>query len=518
MRQVTERLGTFGWRLERNNTLALATIGVIALALGIALSALGRSSLSALLAVPAALAILLLICLRQYLLLAALVVFVAIFIDFYQFVGLPLHEPVAALLLAFVVLAILFFTQSERTPWISLRHLIPWAALLVLAALAIPRGGSLSQTVSYYVTIFGIAIVVYCLGTQVSRSYRDLQFLLLLLILLASFIALHTLIQGVTGKFLFATAAQSDYLSSVSGFQLAGSSASRAGSFLLNPDWNGLFLAVSLFLAAGMLFADAASRVVRGAAAIACALILLALLFTFTTASWLAAGAGFVIFVSVFLPKKYRLRTLVVAGAGLLIGVIIFARESRLLLQHATATGEYTLRLGAWETALRIILTHPLTGIGMAYTLYLDRAEAYRSPLQTQQLAHPHNSYLELAAFAGIPVLAAFLLLLFLAFRTAWRTYHATDARYQPLIGGVITGLIVLSVNSLFINGWTLPPFACLGWLLMGAITSRALLASREASSSAAFGTPVESTANSVSLATPPMTRAKAQTEPHSVE
>jgi hypothetical protein len=65
-------------------------------------------------------------------------------------------------------------------------------------------------------------------------------------------------------------------------------------------------------------------------------------------------------------------------------------------------------------------------------------------------------------------------------FRDAIRAYRVTPTRYQPLIGGLITALVVLSVNSFFINGWTLPPFACIGWLLFGAITSRALLASRE--------------------------------------
>jgi len=51
------------------------------------------------------------------------------------------------------------------------------------------------------------------------------------------------------------------------------------------------------------------------------------------------------------------------AAAGALI-----AKPSllRTFLQHGSATGEIALRLGAWETGIRVILTHPLTGVGLA--------------------------------------------------------------------------------------------------------------------------------------------------------
>jgi len=438
----------------------------------------GYVGVTAMSALPALLALALLFVLRRYVLLAGVTVVAAIFLDFYQALGRPLHEPVVALALALAVVGFLFLIQSEETPWVPLRHLRFWAVLLVVAALAIPRGGSLSQTVSYYVTILATGLAMYALGTQITRSYSDLRWLLTLLTAVAAFIALHSIVQGVTGKFLFATAHQTDYLSAVAGFHLAGATVTRAGSFLLNPDWNGLYLAMSLFPAAGLIFTGA-TRAWRLFAAVTCGLLLLALLFTFTTASWLAAGVGFGFFFFLGVPKRYRWWTLGGLVFGMLIIGLVFLKEVRLLYAHATASNETTLRLGAWETALRIIRAYPLTGIGMGYNLYLDRSERFRVALQTQALAHPHNSYLELAAFAGIPVLLAFLALLSVMavdVSRAWR--HAARAQ-KPLFGSVIAALLVLSVNSFFINGWTLPPFVCLGWLLVGAITSRALQAAQ---------------------------------------
>jgi O-Antigen ligase len=461
---------------NRGALILAPAIVVAAAGIGFAGIVLGQLASAFVLATPALLALVVLLTTRSDRLMAAILVVTVIFVDFYQAFGLPLHQPVVGVALALVLLAVLFLAQSEEVPWVSPRLVAFWALLLVLTALAIPRGGQIPQTIEYFVTIFGTGAVMYCVGTQVTRSYANLQLLLTFLMFLAMFIAVHTIIQGLTGRFLFETAAQAEYLVSKGNFDLyTGSTVTRAGSFLENPDWNGVYVAISLFFTAGLIFAKTASRSVRALAAFTCALLLVALLFTFTTASWISAGFGFLIFVAVFLPGRYRWWTLLLSAVGFAAIALLFSKKFHLLLQHAFSGTDVTTRLGAWETALRVIETHPLTGIGMAYTLYLERSAAYRVPLETTLLAQPHNSYLELAAFAGIPVLTAFLLLLFLMFREAWRTYQRTSKQFQPMVGGVITGLIVLSINSLFIDAWTLPPFICIGCLLFGAVTSRGL-------------------------------------------
>lgn len=494
MARTAQRIrATLSWRLSEysdaktklnnlnnlTNTWMLVTAAVGSLLIGLLLAALAQLDFAVVFVFPALLVIILLIGFRQYIALTGVVVCIAILVDFYEIFGLPLHEPVVAITLASLLIAIIFFFQSAERPWISLRHLQVWALLLALTGLAVVRGGSLVATVPYFVTIIVTSIVMYCLGTQVIRTYRGLYTLNNTLMIIATFIAVHTIVQAATGRFLLVTQRETNYLSSVYGFNLANSSVTRAGSFLLNPDWNGIFLAMMLFVAVGALVTDASSRYMRLAAGIAVLLIVIALLFTFTTASWLSAVVAAALFVCVFVPRRYRWWTVgAIVGLALLIGAG-FNRQARLLVAHAMSGNDVKVRFGAWETALRIILHYPLTGIGMGYKLYFARSEVYRVPLQTQPLVQPHNSYLELAAFAGLPVLLAFVALLALMFHDAIHTYRVTDPRYQPLVGGAITALVALTVNSFFIDGWTLAPFACLGWLLFGAITSRALLPPR---------------------------------------
>jgi hypothetical protein len=445
----------------------------LALITGLAISFLARMGLIGELLPLGILVFLLAVVLRVGSVVAASVVVVAIFIDFYELIGLPLHEPIAALLLAVAYLAALFFLQSADFPWIPLRHLVPWSALLLLTVLALPRG-TLSQTALYFSSTFVAALVMFALGTEITRDGASLQRLLSLLSLIATFIACHSIVQGLTGNFLFATQRQIDYLGSVAGFQLRGTTLIRAGSFLGNPDWNGAFLALMVFIPAGLLF-SATTRAAKVLYAIEVVLIVLALLCTFTTASWLSAGAGMFVYIGVAVPRQYRTRAVVALGL-LIIGLaVFFPLRAQAFLQHATASNEVTLRLGAWETALRVIQAHPLTGLGMGGSLYIVRAEPFRVPLQTRPLAHPHNTYLELAAFAGIPVLIAFLVVLALLFREAVKRFSTADPHLKPMLGGAFTGLVVLSMNSLAINGWTLPPLAVIAWLLMGAITSPAL-------------------------------------------
>ena len=112
----------------------------------------------------------------------------------------------------------------------------------------------------------------------------------------------------------------------------------------------------------------------------------------------------------------------------------------------------------------------------MSFTNYLQRSAAYGVQAKYIPLAHPHNSYLELAAMAGLPTLFVFLALLLFALWKSWRNWIQVDARTRCLLGGGIASIVALSVNSMSINGWTLPPLAAIGWLVLGAISSPLLI------------------------------------------
>jgi hypothetical protein len=451
--------------------IAGAAMSIAGVAAGVLVSAVGQRGATFALAIPLAIGLILLYLGRQYIAVTTLVVITGIFVDFYQIIAPPLHEPVLWLLLAGTLIVAVFLAQSHQWPWVRVPHLGLWCLLLVAAGLAVPRG-RLTETGMYFVTVIVSALLMYVVGVQVVRSGRDLRWLLTALTAVTAFVATHSVIQGLTGRFLFTTQRQQDYLGSRYGFHLAGTTINRAGSFLENPDWNGAFLAMMLFLPLGLAI-GARSRTAKLTYAAVCALDALALLFTFSTAAWLAAGCGAALYVAVFVPRRYRARVLVVIGVILAVIAVIFSLQVRLLLAHASAPKEYTLRLGLWATALRVIAAHPLTGIGMAPTIYLTAAEPYRVPWQTLPIAYPHESYLELAAFAGVPVLLAFVVVLIAVLRSMIAAYRTAQPAYRPLMGGVLAALCTLSVNSLAINGWTLPVLASLGWLLAGAAMAR---------------------------------------------
>jgi O-antigen ligase len=448
---------------------------VVALAGGIVVSVAGQRSMYTALAVPMAIAVVLLYVSRQYLAVTVIIVLSAIFLDFYQIVAPPVHEPVVWFLLASALIVTIFLMQTRERPWAHVPHLGLWVLLLIVAGLAVPRG-HITATAMYYVTVFVNGLVMYIVGVQVVRNGRDLRWLLVAFSLIAAFIAAHSVVLGLTGRFLFATQKIEDYIGSRYGFHLADTTITRAGSFLQNPDWDGAYLAMMLFVPLG-LATGARSRVARLCFIALSVLDALALLFTFSTAAWLAAGCALAVYVVVFVPRRYRVHAVAVIGAMAAGVAVVFSLQVRLLLAHASAQNEYTLRLGAWATALRVIAAHPLTGAGMAPTIYLVVSAPYRVPWQTVPLAYPHESYLEIAAFAGLPVFLAFLAVLVAALRTAIRSYRTAQPEVRPLLGGIIAALCALTVNSFAINGWSLPVLATIGWLLAGAAASPSLRA-----------------------------------------
>ncbi len=311
---------------------------------------------------------------------------------------------------------------------------------------------------------------MFWLGLFVARDKIRLKTLFQLLAVVGTLLALHTIIQTRTGIVLFDTSNFDAYLAKVSNFGL-GSDVHRAGSFFENPDWNGTFFAVMLFLPLG-LFAETTSFQQKCLYIGEVLLMSTALFFTYSIGAWIGAFAGILAFILFAGRGYYRILVpvlMVIIGAML---VIVFPTEINAQSQHLSNPVEISLRSGAWQTAMNVIKAFPLTGIGLGLTNYLQRADPYRVPAQYLPLAHPHNSYLEWGAMAGLPVLIVFLALLFYALWQAWRNWIQVDKGTRSLISGGMAAVFALSVNSLSINGWTLPPLAAIGWLILGAMAS----------------------------------------------
>ncbi len=376
-------------------------------------------------------------------------------------------------LLAFALLVIYFLFRSPQHPWAQPRALWLWGLYLLVSISPAVRGAlSRSDAAYYYPNMMLGALVMFWLGMVITTSKERLSTLFKILALVGALFAIHTIIETTTGVFLFATSRLSTYLTQVSDFQLANSDTSRAGSLLLNPDWNGAFLAMMLFFPVG-LFAQSKSFLGKLLYLAEIFLIMLALLFTYTLGAWIAALGGLMAFILFVGRGRYRiLIPSVLLIVGLMV-IVLFPAEVSLLLNRLENPTTFLLRVGAWQTAIQVIQAFPLTGLGLGLTAYLQGAEAYRVPAQYRPLAHPHNSYLELGAMGGLPVLFLFLALLLFAFWQAWRNWKSGEVHLRVLLSGGLAAVVALSINSLSVNAWTLPPLAAIGWLVLGAMASR---------------------------------------------
>ena len=436
---------------------------VIAVLSGGVLGILGTSTIAFIIGT---LLFLIVLALRQFELAVAMIVVAHIYIDWF------LGREIVGTMLAVALLFLLFVARSSQYPWATPGALWVWCLFLVITIPPTIQGGQGTYNLAFYYpnTIFG-ALVMFWLGLLIARDKMHLRTLFQALAVLGTLLALHTVIQAKTGIFLFDTSRINTYLAQVSNFELANSNAFRSGSFFENPDWNGTFFATMLFLPLGLL-AEATAFPQKILYFIEILLMLIALLFTYSIGAWVGAFAGITAFILFVGSNYYRVLVpmlLVIMGV---IVLIIFPTEINALFQHLSNPIEVSLRFGAWKTAINVIRAFPLTGIGLGLTNYLQRAEPYRDPAQYLPLAHPHNSYLEWGAMAGLPVLLVFLALLLSGLWQAWRTWIKVDTSTRCLLGGGIASVIALSVNSFSINGWTLPPLAVIGWLILGTMAS----------------------------------------------
>jgi O-antigen ligase len=407
-----------------------------------------------------------LIILRQDQLAAVSLIGVHLYIDFY--VGLY----IVAQLLALALLVIFFLERSPRYPWVEPRALWLWVLFLGLCISPAIRGATdLYDAALYYPNVILGALIMFWLGTVIARDRAGVRLLWIMFSAFGTLVAIHTIIQEVTGTTLFSTPLQDASLASVGNYQLGATDVYRVGSFFIDPDYNGAFLGMMLFIPLG-LFAGSSTFLAKAFYLAEALLMLSSLLFTYSGGAWVGMLAGFLACLVFIGRARYRILLPLCILIALMVLMVYFPLQVNLLLQHTSGSDELPLRVGVWQTAIRVINAFPLTGVGLSHTLYLQRADPYRVPAQTIPIDHPHNSYLEFGAMAGLPVLLVFVALLVFALWRASSQWKRADVQTRPLIGAGIAAVIALSFSSLATNGWTLPPLAAIGWLILGAISS----------------------------------------------
>jgi O-antigen ligase len=135
----------------------------------------------------------------------------------------------------------------------------------------------------------------------------------------------------------------------------------------------------------------------------------------------------------------------------------------------------YIGRTFLWKSTLRIIRDHPL-GIGLSDEKFVDMMMDWKyskgviSDESSRHADNPHNSLLEIAVKAGVPALVIFLIILYLFFKEAIKSYVRN--RDDIVLGiGISIFAYVIAINSepIMFRPWV----ANLFWIVMGLGISR---------------------------------------------
>ena len=189
-----------------------------------------------------------------------------------------------------------YVERSADDPWVYPRPILLWGLFLTLTIYPAIKGGSLDlyDAGTFYPGLIFGAFIMFWLGNIIAKNISNVRRVFQLLSVFAALIAIHTIIEATTGKFLFESARAEAALAQHSNYQLVqnlGASVSRASSFFGQPNANGMFLALSFFLPLGLIF-ESTQLWAKILYLLEMLLILVALMFTYSTGSWIGVLAG----------------------------------------------------------------------------------------------------------------------------------------------------------------------------------------------------------------------------------
>jgi len=184
------------------------------------------------------------------------------------------------------------------------------------------------------------------------------------------------------------------------------------------------------------------------------------LLVTLVAVTLGASRGGFLGLVAAFTlivwHSRERLRNLVLVGVLVLPLSLLSPISPLQRLLHPTSleTDAADSRVALWRAGLRMMVAHPITGIGLGN--FKPMVPQYsRDENPPDHIAH--NAYIEIAAEMGLPALFAFLGILFCSYRTLSRVRaHAFRAGLPFVWQAALSlqaGLVGSAVAIFFVSG-----------------------------------------------------------------
>jgi O-antigen ligase len=335
-------------------------------------------------------------------------------------------------------------------------HPAHWAFAAFVVFVALSTFGPVQNSVQLHETVYwaSLAVVFYAVTTGL-ESRRDTRLLLGALglsILIEASLTLYEYVDRWSSRF--------SLLHGAIVYPLPKAT-------LHHPNAVAQFLVLGGFALVALLLAE--HNRVRQTGFVVVAIALLALVVTFSRASWIAFAAGTAVFLLERRTRRPALVLGVVVGAGaavlaLAVGGAIGSRITSLFATDSYGLSHFRTEL--WRRAVTIAGDHPFTGLG---TFRATGDYAGRFDVAT----HPHNLFLGVAVFFGIPAAVALALVVLDSARASWAGFRRMvgDRRLREL--GCLALLVALVVNGVFEYPFWSPPLTALVVIVLAVAAAR---------------------------------------------
>ncbi|MBI4090166.1 MAG: O-antigen ligase family protein, partial [Candidatus Kerfeldbacteria bacterium] len=225
----------------------------------------------------------------------------------------------------------------------------------------------------------------------------------------------------------------------------------RLLSTWFDPNFLAGFFAFTSMLVGGLaLYSSGARRMVL---AVVAALLFAALVLTFSRSGYASFFAGAVVLT--FLKSRRLFALLVLTAAIVLLTVPrVQERVQGAIAIDATAR----LRIVSWQNALTVYRDYPVTGVGYNTYRYLQVDYGFIKDAAEHSAGGSDSSLLTILVTTGPVGLAVYLWYLWAAGSIGWRGWRRGQSDLERGLGlGALSGLVSLTVHSLFVNSLLFP-------------------------------------------------------------
>ncbi len=188
---------------------------------------------------------------------------------------------------------------------------------------------------------------------------------------------------------------------------------------------------------------------------------------TFSRGALLGLAAG----IAIIFILRGLYRWLIALGVlGALGGAAAFVVAPDRLVDMGGSGSEPT-RFAIWRSSVRMVLDHPIFGVGPDQFLY-QYWRRYVEPMgwPERYTSHPHNLILDAWLRLGVIGLGSMVALV--AGVGMWIAKHLRAVRIDPIAMGAVAALAGGLVHGMVDNGFFLPDLATMTWFLVAALVA----------------------------------------------